>query len=345
MTIQSQNKKIGRFAVLSLASLLVLSLNAVDAAPKKSTSQGKTALVASKNNQPMTANRVVAVVNGQIITLIDFNNRVRSVRKNLSNSKQALPSDELIQQEVMRQLVQEKVQLQYAKASGASLTEEELDKLMLTVADQNKMDLAGLQASIQKEGITYADLREDVRTKATIERLRGSILNSRVTVSDAEANQAAQIMSDSTEYRLANIFIPIAPAAPEKTKTSQQALAQQILSNLQKGLPFAEQAKKYSAANNAAQGGELGWRSANGIPPQLVALVDPLTAGQHTQVIVAPEGLYIFQLLEKRRLTGGEGQLEQAKQQISQKKAEQQYQEWLQQLIDNAVVEYRMQEK
>jgi peptidyl-prolyl cis-trans isomerase SurA len=345
MTTQQQNKKIGRFAVLSLASLLVLSLNSVEAAPKKSTTQAKMPPVTSKNNQPMTANRVVAVVNGQIITLIDFNNRLSLVRKNLSNSKQPLPSDGLIQQEVMRQLVQEKVQLQYAKASGASLMEEELDKLMLTVAEQNKMDLAGLQASIQKEGMTYAELREDVRTKATIERLRGSILNSRVTVSDAEANQVAQIMSDSAEYHLANILIPIAPDATEKTKTSQQALAQQILSNLQKGLPFADAAKKYSTANNAAQGGELGWRSASSIPPQLVSLVEPLTAGQYTQVIVAPEGLYIFQLLEKRRMTGGEGRLEQAKQQISQKKAEQQYQEWLQQLIDNAVVEYRIQEK
>ena len=345
MITQQQNKKIGRFAVLSLASLLALSFNAAEAAPKKSTPQATTPPAASKNNQPITANRVVAVVNGQIITLIDFNNRLRLVRKNLSTSKQPLPSDELIQQEVMRQLVQEKVQLQYAKASGASLTEEELDKLMLTVAEQNKLDLAGLQASIQKEGMTYAELREDVRTKATIERLRGSILNSRVSVSDAEANQAAQIMSDSAEYHLANIFIPIAPDAPEKTKASQQALGQQILSSLQKGLPFADAAKKYSAANNAAQGGELGWRSASSIPPQLVSLVEPLTAGQHTQVIVAPEGLYIFQLLEKRRASSGEVRLEQAKQQISQKKAEQQYQEWLQQLIDNAVVEYRIQEK
>lgn len=345
MTIQSQNKKIGRFSVLSLAILLALSLNAVDAAPKKSTSPEKTTSVASKNNQLVTVNRVLAVVNGQIITLIDFNHRLRLVNKNFLNSKQTRPSDELIQQEVMRQLVQEKVQLQYAKASGASLTEDDLDKLMLTVAEQNKMDLAGLQASIQKEGITYAELREDVRIKATTERLRGSILNSRVTVSDAEVNQMAQIISDSAEYRLANIFIPISPDATEKTKIKQQALAQQILSNLQKGLPFAEQAKKYSEANNAVQGGELGWRSANSIPPQLVALVESLDPGQYTKAIVAPEGLYIFQLLETRRLTGGEGKIEQAKQQISQQKAEQQYQEWLQQLIDNAVIEYRMEEK
>ncbi|MBY0345504.1 MAG: peptidylprolyl isomerase [Neisseriaceae bacterium] len=328
-----------------MASLFVLSLNVVEAAPKTSRLQQETMLLDSKNNQPLTANRVVAVVNGQIITLIDFNNRVRLVRKNLSNSKQSLPSDDLIQQEVMRQLVQEKVQLQYAQASGESLTEEELDKLMLTVAEQNKMDLAALQASIQKEGMSYAELREEVRTKATIERLRGSILNSRVTVSDAEANQAVQILSDSAEYRLSNIFIPIAPDASEKNKTTQQALAQKILINLEQGLPFADQAKKYSAANNAAQGGQLGWRSPNNMPPKLVELIERLKPGENSQVITAPEGLYIFQLLEKRRMISGENQLDQVKQQISQKKSEQQYQEWLQQLLDNAVIDSRIQEK
>lgn len=246
--------------------------------------------------------RIVAVVNKNVITWQELQARVDEAIKQLESQKVAPPPREVLERQVLEQMITEEVQLQYAASGGLRIEDAAVDQAVANLAKQNKLNEAGLKAQLAKDGITMDRLRGDIRRELTISRLRDSEVASRVNVSDNEVDQALKSAQSAnrTEYHLASILV----AVPERADAKQIDLLSQKVhkaqADLAAGQPFAKVSAAYSDAPNALKGGDMGWRSATSLPQEFVQLLEQLKVGADTDVIRTQQGFFIFKLVDKR---------------------------------------------
>ncbi|WP_434630845.1 peptidylprolyl isomerase [Chromobacterium sp. CV08] len=246
--------------------------------------------------------RIVAVVNKNVITWQELQARVDEAIKQLQAQKVTPPSRDVLARQVLEQMITEEVQLQYAASGGLKIDDAAVDQAIANLAKQNKLSSEGLKAQLAKDGITMGQLRADIRRELTISRLRDSEVASRVSVSDSEVDQVLKSAQSAnrTEYHLASILISV----PERADAKQiDALSQKVhkaLSELDAGQPFAKVSATYSDAPNALKGGDMGWRNATSLPVEFVQMLEQLKTGAHTDVVRTQQGFFIFQLQDKR---------------------------------------------
>nr|WP_199066787.1 peptidylprolyl isomerase [Chromobacterium sp. ASV5] len=282
---------------LTIASVAQAALAAPASTPAAPAAQ---AVITAKPVKEV--DRIVAVVNKNVITWLDLKARVDEAIKQLQAQKVAPPAREVLERQVLEQMITEEVQLQYAASGGLKIDDEAVDQAVANLARQNKLDVAGLKAQLAKDGVPFSRLREEIRRELTIARLRDSEVASKVSVSDTEAEQVLKSAQNANraDYHLASILVSV----PERADAKQiEALSQKIhkaQAELAAGQPFAKVSAAYSDAPNALKGGDMGWRPSTSLPLEFVQLLEQLKVGGHTDVIRTQQGFFIFQLQDKR---------------------------------------------
>ncbi|WP_225546937.1 peptidylprolyl isomerase [Chromobacterium violaceum] len=246
--------------------------------------------------------RIVAVVNKNVITWQELQARVNEAIKQLEAQKVAPPPREVLERQVLEQMITEEVQLQYAASGGLRIEDAAVDQAVANLAKQNKLSEAGLKAQLAKDGIALDRLRADIRRELTISRLRDSEVASRVNVSDSEVDQAMKSAQSAnrTEYHLASILVAVPERADAKQIDQLSQKVHKAQADLAAGQPFAKVSAAYSDAPNALKGGDMGWRSATSLPQEFVQLLEQMKVGADTDVIRTQQGFFIFKLVDKR---------------------------------------------
>lgn len=253
---------------------------------------------------PQPADRIVAVVNKQAITANELNDRVKTVTRNLQSQNVPLPPANILRQQVLERLVSEAVQMQLAQDTGIRIDDNQLDRSMERIAQQNNMSLAQFRAALEKDGMDFRKFREDIRTEIALSRLREREVDSRVIVSDAEVDNLLQQQKAKSqselELNISHVLVQVPENASPTQVQERRARAEKALADLEKGAKFAQVAASYSDAQDALQGGTLGWRPSGRIPGLFLEQLEKLQPGQHTGVIRSANGFHIIQLNEKR---------------------------------------------
>ena len=129
----------------------------------------------------------------------------------------ALPPEHVLSQQVLERLIIENIQLQIGERSGIRITDEELNQAMGTIAQRNGMSLEQFRDALARDGLSYADARDQVRREMVISRVRQRRVAERIQVTDQEVQNflASDLgkMQLSEEFRLANILIPVSEGA------------------------------------------------------------------------------------------------------------------------------------
>lgn len=257
---------------------------------------------------PVPADRIVAVVNKNVITQNELNDRIKTVTRNLQTQNVPLPPAGVLRQQVLERLVNEAVQMQLAQDTGIRIDDNQLDRSMERIAQQNNMSPTQFRATLEKDGMDYRKFREDIRTEIAMSRLREREVDSRVVVSDAEVDnllsqQKAKAQSE-LEFNMSHVLVQVPENASPTQIQERRARAERALADLEKGAKFAQVAASFSDAQDALQGGSLGWRPSGRIPALFLERLEKLAPGQHTGVIRSANGFHIIQLNEKRALSG-----------------------------------------
>jgi Parvulin-like peptidyl-prolyl isomerase len=181
----------------------------------------------------------------------------------------------------------------------------QLDLALNRIAQQNNFaDLASFRAKLESEGVDYKQFREEVRTEIVSTRLREREIDSKVQISDAEVDNylanKAKLGGAQEEYHLAHILVVVPEQASAEKIQSSRLRAEQALSQLQGGAEFAQLAAGLSDAKDALNGGDLGWRAGDRIPPLFLEALQKLKPGEVTPILRSPSGFHIVKLLEKR---------------------------------------------
>lgn len=258
--------------------------------------------------QPL--NRVVAIVDNDVVMQSQLDSRLREVQQTITQRGAALPPEHVLSQQVLERLIIENIQLQIGERSGIRITDEELNQAIGTIAQRNGMSIEQFRAALAKDGLSYTDARDQVRREMIISRVRQRRVAERIQVTDQEVqNFLASDMGKmqlSEEFRLANILIPVPEGASPEDIQAADRQARDLYQQLQQGADFAQLAIARSASETALEGGEMGWRKAGQLPPPFDKMLSALSVGQVTEQMRTPGGFIMLKLLEKR---GGDSQV------------------------------------
>jgi peptidyl-prolyl cis-trans isomerase SurA len=256
-------------------------------------------------SQVATIDKVVAVVNDDVITRHELDDRVRTVISQLQKQGTPLPEQSVLEKQILERMIADMLQAQYAKESGVRVDDTQLDVAMTRIAQQNKFaTLAEFLARLEAEGVNIKKFREEIRAEIVSTRLREREVESKLVISDTEvdnylANKSKMGLANE-EYHLAHILVVVPEQASADKIRAARERADHALAQLAGGADFAQVAAGTSDAKDALKGGDLGWRPTDRIPPLFMDELKTLKPGQNTAVLRSPSGFHILKLVEKR---------------------------------------------
>ncbi len=260
--------------------------------------------LATTPSRIIPVDRIVAVVNDEVITQNDLTERVALVSNQLRRGGGQLPPQDALQRQILERMVNDLVQVQHARETGLRIDDATLDRTLQRIAQENNLSMGDFRAALERDGIKYQRFREDIRNEILLARLRERDVENALVVTDAEvetelAREAKEKTGDS-EYRLSHVLVMVpAQATPEQIEQRRRRAAQ-ALSELRRGTNFAQVAAQYSDAPDALQGGSLGWRPAGRLPTLFLETLDKLEPGAVSDILRSPNGFHLVKLLEKR---------------------------------------------
>ena len=251
--------------------------------------------------------RIVAVVNNEVITQFELNDRMRIVVQQLQKRGTPLPPQEVLEKQMLERIITDRVQLQFAKETGIRVDDLQLDKTLQRIAQENNMTVEAFRGALEKDGVSFAKFREEIRDEIILGRLREREVENRITVSEGEVDNFLRTRAAQTggedEFNLAHILVRVPEQASPEQVQGKRAHAEKAWSELKK-MDFAQVAASYSDAPDALQGGVLGWRAASRLPALFLETVNNLKPGETSAVLRSPNGFHILKLLDKRSKGG-----------------------------------------
>lgn len=254
-------------------------------------------------NEPIEADRVIAVVNNEAITQYELRERVEAAENNLKRQGTPTPSAKELSRQVLERLIMDRLQMQTAAELGMKVGDAELDAAMRRIAENNKLTLDEFKARLEQDHIPWAKFREEIRQQITLSRLRDREVNSRITVSDAEIDNylaSAEARGDNAEYLLSHIIVRVPEQAGPEQIASIRARIEEARQRLLQGEDFAKVAAAYSDAPDALSGGNLGVRTLNRLPGLYAEAVAKLQPGEVSDILRSAAGFHLIKLFDKR---------------------------------------------
>ena len=252
---------------------------------------------------PTPVESIAAVVNEDVILRSELDLAVANISKQLANGQGGqLPPKDVLERQVLERLILMRLQVDRAADSGIRVSDQELQQAVASIASQNKMTVAELRQRLEAEGLSYAEFQANLRDEVTVQRLRQRYVQSSVQISEAEIDQLlATRQVGGPEVRLANIQISVGEGATPDEIATAKAKLDEIKGMISRGeIDFRSAAIRYSQAQNALDGGEIGWRTLDAVPPVFASVLRGMKPGDITDAVRGPSGFQLVQLEEVR---------------------------------------------
>lgn len=253
---------------------------------------------------PSVIDRIVAVVDDDIIMESELIRRVATVKLRMNESRDKLPDAEVMKEQVLERMVVESIELQTADRAGIRVDDNQINETLANIARQNNMTTDQFRETILDEGLSWAELRDQIQRELIINQLRQRRVVSRIQITDQDISSFLASETAKTnlapDYRLGHILIPISSngnvaAAEEK--------AMMVYNKLLNGEDFAALAVQYSSSETALSGGDLGWRKAAQIPTLFADTVLDMKKGDIAQPIQNSSGFHLIKITDVRGAT------------------------------------------
>jgi peptidyl-prolyl cis-trans isomerase SurA len=306
-TVQAVNRKFLKRALLCVGGLAAMSSALTvysQQALAQSAPQGEISIpddVKIFGNDNPNMRRATAVVNGDVITGTDVDQRLALI---VAANQGKIDEEELkrLRLQVLRNLIDETLQIQEAKAADVSVDEAEINQSYARVAQQNfGQNTSAMDAYLKRVGSSADSLKRQIRGELSWQRLLQRNVQPFINVSDDEVNDVLarlKAAKGTDEYRLGEIYLAASPEARDQVYQN----ATQIVQQLKGGGSFVAYARQYSQASTASVGGDLGWVRLAQLPTELQAVARDMESGQLVGPIEVPGGFDILYLIDKRQV-------------------------------------------
>lgn len=259
---------------------------------------------AQKPQPIVVLDRIVAVVNDEVITRLDLDERLKIAIKQLNSQGTPLPPRAALEKQILDRLVTDRVQLREAKETGLRVDDTELDRAINRIAQENNFTLETMRQTLEKDGVPFSGFREDIRNEIVMARLREREVDNRIVVTEGEIDnflslQQAQV-GGSDEYNLSHILVVVPENASPEQIQARRSRAEQAYAQLKSGADFRQVVAMFSDAPEATQGGAMGWRESSRLPTMFVDALKEMRAGELSPILRSPNGFHILKLNDNR---------------------------------------------
>lgn len=254
--------------------------------------------------------RVVALVNDGLVLESELDEQTREITDRLRQQNVALPTNDVMRQQVLDRLVLEEIQAQRADRAGIKVSDEQVNAAMEDIAKRQGTTLEQLPATLAAEGLDYAQYRNELRREIARQILRSRDVVQRITITPRELDQYLEhekkTASAANEYNVSHILIPVAQDASPSQMATVTKRAQEVEQRARAGEDFGKLAITYSASETALDGGSLGWRKGTELPTFLADVIARMHPGEVSDLIQTPSGFHIVRLNDTRTAGGAQ---------------------------------------
>jgi len=250
--------------------------------------------------------RIAAVVNDEVISIFDLVSRLRMVLLS-SNIPDTPEARQRVEAQVLRSLVDEKLQLQEAKKQNVVATDDEVNSSLAQIEKQNNMQPGQLNAFLKLRGIDRSSLVSQVTASIVWAKLVRRLASQTVEISDEDVDDALKRLKEHAgepQSHVAEIFLAVDNPSQDG---EIRALADKLTQQMKQGARFSAVAQQFSQSATAAVGGDMGWVRPDQLPADLAAAVAPLKAGELSAPIRTNGGYYLLLVLDRRTGDTGDG--------------------------------------
>lgn len=294
---------------------VVLGLAALVASAQAPAQLSAKPTVAPKPSGVRALDAVVAIVNDEVITRNELENRTAQISRQFRAQNTQLPPSDVLERQVLERMILERAQVQLAKENGLRVDDITLDRTIARVADGNKMSLQQFRDRVEKDGTPWERFRLEIRDEILMSRVREREVEQKVQVTDAEIDEylRGQKSGDAVEVDIAQILVRVTDTATPEQIAARRARAEQALRDVQNGADFARVAATISDGFEASRGGDMGWRPLERYPQLFIDAVTPLKPGEVSAIVRSPAGFHLLKLVGRRNETPGTQQVTQTK--------------------------------
>lgn len=259
---------------------------------------------AQSGSAPREIDRVIAVVNADVITANELAQRMRSVERQLRRQRIELPPQDVLEKQVLERLIMDRALSQAARDRGLRVDDAQVDRAIARIAQENRITPAALRQQVEADGVSFVRFREDVRDEMLSAMLREREVDARIQISEADIDaylaEQREAPSAPSEYDIAQILLRVPEGASPEQIERQRLRGEEIIRQLGRGGDFARLAAAFSDAPDAMSGGALGPRTADRLPQLFVDAVKALEPGKVAPLLRSPNGFHVVKLVGRR---------------------------------------------
>ncbi len=254
--------------------------------------------------EPVLLDTIVVVVNHEVITKLELDDEVESVSQKLREERVPLPSILVLRKQVLERMIMQKILVQNAIENGMQASDDVVKSMINRILEQERATLDELKLSLKKAGLSFERFREQIKERILISQLKKREIDARIAITESDIaeylakNKGVAKVKD--EYLLAHILILVPEGATADVIKEKKASAAGVLSKLRDGTDFRQVSASSSDAENALEGGALGWRSADRLPEIFMEVAKDMAIGDISNVLRSANGFHIIKLLNKR---------------------------------------------
>jgi peptidyl-prolyl cis-trans isomerase SurA len=256
----------------------------------------------SASAQTQAIDGVAALVEDDVILQSELASALGNIRRQYRDKEDQLPPMNVLEKQLLERLIIGKLQVLRAEETGVQVTDTEIDQAVSRVADGNKLTVPQLAAALEQDGLRLSDFRQTMRDELLVQKLRGRIGQSRSDVSESEVDilmNSGQLKSG--EIELAHVMV----ALPDNASAEQLELANKKITGVKKliddqKMEFSAAAIRYSDAENALEGGVIGWRRLDQIPGAFAEVLARMQKGDVSEPIRSQAGLHLLRINNTR---------------------------------------------
>jgi peptidyl-prolyl cis-trans isomerase SurA len=263
------------------------------------------AMTVATTAKSQSVQRIAAIVNDELITAHDLESRIRLVifSTRLPNT---VDTRRRISSQVLRTLIDERLQMQEAKRRNISVSRRDLQRAKETIEKQNRLPKGGLEQVMKQNGIPLESINEQLRTGIAWSKLIGRRLRPRITIGEDEIDESLERIRSrqgQAEYRLSEILLTV--DSPDQEANIRRT-AERITDQVKKGARFNAIARQFSQSATAAVGGDLGWQHESELDDTLRQVIGRMGKGSMTSPIKTVAGYRILLLRDVRKIAQSE---------------------------------------
>ena len=259
----------------------------------------------ASGRQPVLVDAIIAVVNMEVITQRELEDRLLLIERRMKSQNMQMPSRDVLKKQLLERMIVNRAQLQLAKEYGIRIDDAMLDRSVARIAEQNKLSIQDFRGQIERDGVSFTRFREEIREEIALQRLREREVDNKLQVTESEVDNYLSTSSGKAqgaedEINIVHILVRVPENASADQIAERRKRAETALAQIKSGADFSKVAASFSDASDAMTGGQLGWRSPSRLPQLFVETTEKLKEGEVAPLVRSANGFHILKMAGRR---------------------------------------------